>query len=281
MAQTDEVQNETSNVVVIGILSKSINVCLREAQRKILIPKARAYTPLVIKVFFLLDDPTPELEEENRINQDIVFLNKTSYGVPLKLAALIHIWLTYVLKNIPGVILIARMDDDAFLCVPQIFDRLNEVKHELLYYGYPTGKRVQCPSMDCVDEMFLVVGAELARRVVNRNLCIVKNEPDCLKDGNGGHYFRRWIQMYDDFVFINERKNGKIVWFYYHTPNMEEYARYKTPMFCQQHVLFHKASITDIYTMDNANRLLLNQTPLTDISDETLMKAENCSTYAN
>ena len=47
------------------------------------------------------------------------------------------------------------MDDDVFVCTQHIFNRLNEVKNPLLYY--------RCNVIrDCLDDMFLFVGIELA-----------------------------------------------------------------------------------------------------------------------
>ena len=51
-------------IIAIGILSGSINFCLREVQRKLFVAQARAYNFLDIHVLFLLDHPTPELERE-------------------------------------------------------------------------------------------------------------------------------------------------------------------------------------------------------------------------
>ena len=75
-----ETSVEKKGKLVIGILSAEENVCLREAQRKLFIPQARLYQRLDIKVFFVLDDRTPSLDEEQRINGDIFFLNTSVHG---------------------------------------------------------------------------------------------------------------------------------------------------------------------------------------------------------
>ena len=75
-----ETHRAQRGTMVIGILSAEENVCLREAQRKLFIPQARLYQRLDIKVFFLLDDRTPFLDEEQRINDDIFFLNTSVHG---------------------------------------------------------------------------------------------------------------------------------------------------------------------------------------------------------
>ena len=181
---------ENKASVFFGILSKESNFCLREAQRKTFIPKTKAYKLLNIQVFFLLDEKTVGLEEEQKSNQDIVSLNTSFHGYAHRFAFKLHIWLRYVISNIPDVILIGRMDDDSFVCAPQMFHRLNEVKDELLYYGYPTGSLASCPSRECVDEMFLIIGVELAKRVAQRHFCYEKNEELCLTDGTTEHEFR-------------------------------------------------------------------------------------------
>ena len=244
---------ENKETVVIGILSRTNNLCLREAQRKTFIPKAKAYKLLNIQVFFLLDEKTTELEAEAEINKDIVFLNTTSYRWQVNTAKRLHIWLKYVLLNIPNVILIGRMDDDAFVCAPQMFERLNEVKDKLLYYGYPT----KCSDTECVDEMFIVVGVELAQRVANRNFCLERKEKHCLGDGNAGHRFNVWIEIYNDYVYVNEKANGKMVWFYIETKHKDDFQKYKTFDFCKNMLLFHKATVSDIYDMQLNNCLLL------------------------
>ena len=267
---------ENKNTVVFGILSGASNLCLREAQRKTFIPKAKAYKLLNIKVFFLLDEKTTALEAEQKINQDIVFLNATHHGWEVNNAMKLHKWLQYVLLNIKNVILIGRMDDDAFVCAPQMFERLNEVKDKLLYYGYPTGPPSACPTTGCVDEMFLIVGAALAQRVANRHICQKENERNCLKDGNAGHRFRSWIQGYKDFVFVNERANRKMIWYYRNTGNKGDFQRYKTYDFCSKYLLFHKANVNDIYDMQLNNSLLLKDGYDSKITKAKTMIAKTC-----
>ena len=271
-------EKSRSDTVVLGILSTANHFCLREAQRKTFISKAKAYTLLNIQVFFVLDEKTAELEAEQEINQDIVFLNTTVHGWGRKFALKLHMWLRYVITNIPNVVLIGRMDDDAFVCAPQMFQRLNEVKNKLLYYGYPTGTLHQCPTQECVDDMYLIVGVELAQRVANRHFCQEQKEEHCLIEGdsNAGHMFRKWIRIYNDFVFVNERANGKMVWFYRSTKNQNEFRKYRTFNFCSRFLLFHKATVADIYDMHLNNSLLLKDGFDTDITKEKTNTANKC-----
>ena len=231
----------------IGILSKPDNICLREAQRKLFIPKSKLYKRFNIKVFFLLDDrSTASLDVEQKVNGDIVFLNTSVHGWSRGFARKIHIWLNYVITNVPDVELIGRMDDDVFACTPQIFDRLHDVKHKLLYYGYPTGYPSPCMLKDCVDELFLIVGIDLAKRVAGRNFCddLEKSEKGCFQDGNGGHQFRHWIGIYKDIVFVDEKASNKM--------------------------------ISELYRWSQYNSLLLNDNSLINVSEKDIIDADRC-----
>ena len=208
-----------------------------------------------------------------------MFLNTTVHGYDRGFSRKYHSWLNYATSNFPDAILIGRMDDDVFVCAPQIFDRLNDVKDELLYYGYPTGSLSECPTHDCVSDMFLIIGAELARRVVNRNFCKDKKEKACLQEGNTAFMFRRWIQIYDDFVFVDEKANGRMIWFYRGTPGATKYRKYKTLNFCHNFLLYHKATVADIYRMNQNNSILLKGSTVTEIPKKGIMKAIHCPTY--
>ena len=267
--------------VVIGILSEADNVCLREAQRKMFIPRAKEYKRFDIKVFFLLDERnSPALDLEQQINGDIVFLNTSVRGWGVGFARKIHIWLRYVIANYPDTVLTGRMDDDAFTCTPQIFDRLYDVRHDLLYYGYPTGYPRDC-QIDCVDEMFLIIGIELARRVARRNFCedLDVVEKDCLEDGVGGHRFRHWISIYEDRVFVDEKANNKMIWYYREYRNQTEYKKFMTPTFCEKYLLFHKATPSELLRWGQYNSLLLNDKSLVQVSEKDILYADICPKY--
>ena len=272
--------DDKKGTFVIGILSSADNVCLRESQRKLFLPRAKVYKRLDIKVFFLLDERSPALNLELKINRDIVFLNTSLHGWGRGFARKLHIWLNYVIANFPDAVLIGRMDDDVFACTPQIFDRLYDVQHKLLYYGYPTGYPRQC-TIDCVDEMFLIIGIELAKRVANRAFCVdhKKQENNCLIDGNGGHKFRRWIDIYKDYIFVDEKANKKMIWYFKASKNHSEYKKYMTPMFCEKFLLYHKANPSEMYRWTQYNSLLLNDNILANISEYDIVNADNCSRY--
>ena len=288
MEEMDKNYNQVRNVnemerktIAIGIVSQTEHVCQRDSQRKTFLSKARTYKPLTIQVFFLLDFPTPELEEERRVNQDILYLNTTVQGYLQGFAMKIHRWIRYVVANFPDTILIGKMDDDVFACTPQVFDRLNQVKHEMLYYGYPTGKLDNSDIDDVLDEMFLFIGIKLAHRLAKRSMCSGNNVVgDCLIDGNGGPAVRYWLTQYDDYIPVDEKANDLMVWFYRDTPNgYALFSKARTYDFCERYLLYHKASVTDVYRMNQNNRLILGDTSWTNLTEKEILAASNCLNY--
>ena len=236
-------------------------------------------------MFFVLDIETPELLAEQEVHSDIVFLNSTVHGYNRWFGVKLYLWLKYVMKNFPNVSMLGRMDDDAFVCAPQIFDRLNNVKNDMLYYGYPTGSYAICPTQDCVDDMFIIIGRTLASRVVNRSLCQAgKRLPNCLQNwegGTGAHEFRRWTVQYKDIYHVNERKNNRMIWYYQGTNGNEQrmYRTLRTWNFCQKFLLFHKATVTDLYKMDIQNNQQIRSGYRNDETISDINIAFNCTKY--
>ena len=271
------------DLLVIGILSHSDNVCLRNAQRRTLMPRAKAYKALDVRMYFVLDEETPKISAEQKTHNDIVFLNSTVHGYNCWFGVKLYLWLKYVMKNFPNVSMLGRIDDDAFVCAPQIFDRLNNVKTDLLYYGYPTGSVAVCPTQDCVDDMFIIIGRTLANRVLDRPLCETgRNLTNCLYNwefGTGAHEFRNWTLQYKDIYHVNEKINNRMIWYYGGTSRDEirVWRAFRTWNFCRNYLLFHKATAEDMYKMDIDNK---NQLKLGFKNDETVKETEfiaNCS----
>ena len=113
--------------IVIGILSKQENVCLRNAQRLMFISQARKYSDLDINTVFLLDEPSFELEDERKLHNDIVYMNSTIRGWDKAFAWKLYIWYKVAAETFPDADLVGRMDDDVFCCTPQVFERLKEI----------------------------------------------------------------------------------------------------------------------------------------------------------
>ena len=122
--------------VVIGIFSKEENICLRNAQRTMFISQATKYSHLDLNTVFLLDEPSSELEDERKFNNDIVYLNPTIRGWDKAFAWKLYVWYKIVAETFSDADLVGRMDDDVFCCTPQVFDRLKEINDPFLYYGY-------------------------------------------------------------------------------------------------------------------------------------------------
>ena len=117
-------QNSRAQVarVVIGILSHSNYTCLRDTQRALFVKAAKAYSHLDINVFFLLDQPNPELHKEQRLHNDMVYLHTTEHDWNVNFAKKLYNWYKFAVAHFPDAMLIGRMDDDVFVCTPQIFD---------------------------------------------------------------------------------------------------------------------------------------------------------------
>jgi hypothetical protein len=64
-------------------------------------------------------------------------------------------------------------DDDAFLCIPQIINRLFELMSPTLYYGWTSNDHwAKRTSIDKrMDEMFVVLGRDLIQRIAARTYC--------------------------------------------------------------------------------------------------------------
>ena len=226
-----------------------------------------------------LDIETPELSAEQKVHNDIVFLNSTVHGYNQLFGVKLYLWLKFVMKTFPNVSMLGRMDDDAFVCTPQIFDRLNNVKNDMLYYGYPTGSSIVCPTQDCVDDMFIIIGRTLASRVVKRPLCKTgKKLPNCLQTwegGTGAAQFRFWTLQYKDIYHVNERINNQA------SSEMEQrmYRTLRTWNFCQKYLLFHKATVTDLYKMDIQNNQQIRSGYRRDQTVKDINILFNCSKY--
>ncbi|VDI21562.1 Hypothetical predicted protein [Mytilus galloprovincialis] len=153
-----------------------------------------------------------------------------------------YIWWKYVHTVYPDALLGARIDDDAFLCVPQVFHRLDSIKSSNLYYGWRHGKSRQINRDNRVDEMFLFLGRDLMSRISNRNYCGLakcKKKDDLIDTDFGGTSLAEWLSIYSDKVnFISDI--NRIVHFgeISHAINK----KYLKPGFCRRQLAFHKST---------------------------------------
>ena len=130
---------------------------------------------------FLLDNESPQLLQEQKLHDDIVFLNATFHGAAKGFGEKMLFWLRYAYAHFPNAQLIAKLDDDVFVCEEQMLNKLTEVYDPRLYFGYfhngsfplysryyevvpNAGNYLKYGVIDefhRIDEMFVVVGRHL------------------------------------------------------------------------------------------------------------------------
>ena len=120
---------------------------------------------------FLLDKETPALQEEQKLHHDIVFLQSTFHGRAKGFGEKLLIWLRYAHKHFPNAKLIAKLDDDVFVCEEKMFDKLSEMCDERLYFGFfhnegDWRKYGVIDEFHRMDEMFVVLGRRLAGDII-------------------------------------------------------------------------------------------------------------------
>ena len=272
--------------VVIGILSHSENVCRRNVQRKTTIQLAKNYTKLDIHFVFVLDTATPALLAEQQVHNDIIFLNITELGWNRQFDLKLYLWFKYAVVHFPDLLLVGRMDDDLFLCMPQALDRLNSIKHKKLYYGYGE----MCEGRECLDDVWLFFGSEMARTITNQTHCLVKKVKSCLATGSTpGRVIHSWVEKHrkKDYVLVNEFDTKTFIYYFdnhRHPPGSkiskkkkERFQRFQTRDFCNKYMFFHKASPKEIYKMHQNNSALTFNNVIQTIPEWEIKNVEHCT----
>ena len=103
--------NNSPHTIAIGILTIENNFDFRQAQRNSWL---RSNPTIAYK--FLLDKPTKKLELENSRFHDLFYLNATFSGKARGFGEKMYIWFKYAHQRYPDVELIAKADDDVFVC---------------------------------------------------------------------------------------------------------------------------------------------------------------------
>lgn len=234
--------------IVLGILSREKNDHFREAQRdtwiKTMLHLQNAL-PFIITYTFLLDHPSSKLIKENNLHKDIFYLNVSYKGRAFNFGKQMYVWWRYIHKVYPYALMGAQIDDDAFVCVPQIFQRLDSLKSGTLYYGWRHGRRKQIDMDNRIDDMFLVLGKDLISLISKKTYCgkrTCTHTDDLIETGHGGTSMAEWLSVYNDninfvhFVGDNDRivKLGD-------SPN-DSYRNYLKPNFCENKLVFHKST---------------------------------------
>ena len=237
-------------------MSEVDNFALRNAHRKTWISNTDVHGPFRIKVFFLIDTTANKnIMFEQSQNNDIFFLNvsRTDVKRGRQSGLQLIVWYRFLAKYFPEAEMVVRMDDDVFFCAPQMFQRIFRIRSETIYYGYMSKARY-------IQDMFVVLGMELVRRISQRLYCRQGIEA-CIVDsgltetGNAGHSLKKWLELYDDFTTVADN----MYMFYYQrlTKHKEKlYASYKTADFCEKFLLYHKAGVAELYSMFKDNLVL-------------------------
>ena len=256
--QSYEIPEQEKPHLVIGILSSSGHFDHRNSQRNTWIStliNIKHQLPFRITLKCLLDRPTSESMTEDNINKDIVYLNVTHSGRAIKFGEKMHVWLKYINRNYPDVVLGGKMDDYAFLCIPQIINRLFELKSPTLYYGWtsndPWAKRTSIDKR--MDEMFVVLGRDLIQRIAARTYCgkMKCDIANQLVDTNyGGTSLGVWLSVYDDVHFHAD--NNIIL----HSKEIRK-LYFRTDA-CSNHLIFHKSTF-NLMTLLHQDNVLKNE----------------------
>jgi hypothetical protein len=100
---------------VVGILSSSFekNQHLRMAQRSAWVKDAAKYD---VHVYFLIDQESPEIEKEQKLYGDIIFLNASYSGRAVRFGEKLYNWYAIAEKLHPEASFVAKVDDDCVVC---------------------------------------------------------------------------------------------------------------------------------------------------------------------
>ncbi|XP_060066965.1 uncharacterized protein LOC132547214 [Ylistrum balloti] len=241
---------------VLGMLTPHMNTKYRDGQRSTWISTIQqldSELPFRITYKFLIDRPTNDTILENKKYNDIVFLNATSEGRGVKFGEKLFLWFKYIYENFPDAVLGAKVDDDTFLCVPQIFTRLDALKSSTLYYGWSHGSGNKVDTRTRIDEMFVVLGQNLIKRIAKRKYCTgPKCDPkiDLIDTNYGGTSLGSWLSIYNDIDY--RRDNDRIL----HRGRGKEaqILKYIKPDFCSKFVLNHKSSVEIMKKLHEYNK---------------------------
>ncbi|XP_063405746.1 uncharacterized protein LOC134689707 [Mytilus trossulus] len=240
-----QISQERRPHIVLGILSGEKKILFRDTQRNTWIKsmlRLHKVLPFKITYKFLLDEPSSESIKENDLHKDIVYLNVSHHGRAVKFGEKMYVWWKYIHKVYPDALMGARIDDDAFVCVPQMFHRLNTLKAGNLYYGWRHGKSRQINRNNRVDEMFLVLGKDLISLVSNRTYCgqkKCKNKNDLIDIDFGDTSLAEWLSVYSDKINF-KADNDRIV--QCGANSRAIYKKFLKPGFCDKQLVFHKST---------------------------------------
>lgn len=190
-------QNLQNFQIVVGILSANSNFLQRNSSRNSWLntktvnrnPHSQPPNQPYFTYKFLIDRPDRQTLIEDRIFNDIVFLNSSYSGKAVRLGEKLVIWFNYAAVNFPQASLIGKVDDDVWICPKQLYGYLQRLdlvnpksiatdqvrfKHpsyiKNLYFGHVHNlDKSSTPNRQTrIDEMFVLLGWNLVRNLITR-----------------------------------------------------------------------------------------------------------------
>lgn len=250
-------ENDVRPLVVIGILSENQNRERRDALRRTwirTINNIATTLPFRTVYKFYLYHNTLDTDEENKENGDLTYLNVTD----LRHSKNVYIMYKHIYMNFPHLKLVIRLDDDVFLCVPQVFQRLHNVIDTNLYYG-----KKLIPN-DVIDESFVVLGNHVIKWIAEQTLCMSKTcSNDMLMEIDDNLFFQNLLKSFKNIQIIsdNEKINHIDI-----PAESNEWVRYVDPDFCKSHIAFYKIKKAQFMNVMHKNNENLNGNRFKDSS---------------
>ena len=230
----------TKPLLVLGILSGDGHLLRREIQRETVLQHIRQFSqdiPYDVKYKFIMDKETEQTALENKLHSDIIYVNASTHGWGQHFGYKVQFWFKYVFEKYPNVSVAVRMDDDAFMCVPQMLTRIYILDTPTLYYGWKFGSdNMTIATPNRVDEMFMVLGRELIKRLSKRKYCPgtdCDSRNDLVEHNFGDTSMATWLSIYKD---VNFQADNKLI---FHSIMWNH--RYLKHDFCKENLMYHKA----------------------------------------
>ncbi|XP_063413688.1 uncharacterized protein LOC134696052 isoform X3 [Mytilus trossulus] len=243
--------------IVLGIFSANGRERFRKIQRETWIDtmmKIQHHMPFRITYKFLLDNFDEATIKENIMYKDILSLNVTSRGGSLNVARKMHLWMEHIQIYYPNALLGAKLDDETFMCVPQIFYRLDNLKSERLCFSYNHKKGNKTQLHSNFDDLFVVLGRDIIAKIANRTFCTQdKCETKNNSNKSGVKSLVKWITGSSELDFHGDTHCA---------PNENnQYVQHSESNFCRTHLIFHKSTYNIMVRLQKYNDFLGNKIP--------------------
>ena len=211
----------SEKILMIGILTVEKNCYRRQVLRSTILNNT------LFSYKFLFDRATPKIIEEQKIYNDIVILNTKFTGRANRFGEKLYKWYKYAADHFFEYKLIAKSDDDVFICPESLMNDLLEESNRInwpnLYYGWmwnqgkdkeikksnTDGKILKTSAPDLsikkinheikMDEFFVILGQNLVSKIASKTYCLDSRLSYCqnhkkLYDTNfGGSSLGYWL----------------------------------------------------------------------------------------